>query len=177
VRVNIVVQGFDPPLLGFVKPYIFSVLPAGSVPIATGSDTGSSGGQLTFYSGPVLQIHSSISLRVSQSLPFPFPNSPQPISPPAHPVNHTLRLLTPSPSSKSPLFLISTPTDRATAAAEGSTVWCFRMKPWGEQVNELIDAGAYAEALALVNSIDAAVLPDKVRLHIKTPCGSLLMVS
>jgi Vam6/Vps39-like protein vacuolar protein sorting-associated protein 39 len=37
------------------------------------------------------------------------------------------------------------------------------MKRWGEQVDELIDAGMYAEALALVNSIDLAVLPDKVR--------------
>jgi len=36
------------------------------------------------------------------------------------------------------------------------------MKPWGVQVDELVDAGMYAEALALLNSIDAAVLPDKV---------------
>jgi Vam6/Vps39-like protein vacuolar protein sorting-associated protein 39 len=163
--------GLLPSLSGFVKPYIFSVLPAGSVPIATVGDTGSAASQLTFYSGPVLQIHSSISLRISQSLPFPFPNSPQPTSPPAYPINHTLRLLSPSPSSKSPLFLVSTPTDRATAAAEGSTIWCFRMKPWGEQVNELIDAGAYAEALALVNSIDPAVLPDKVRYTSKLRVG------
>jgi hypothetical protein len=73
-----------------------------------------------------------------------------------------LRLLTPSPSAKSPLFLVSTPSDRATATAEGSSIWCFRMKSWGLQVDELVDAGMYAEALALLNSIDAAVLPDKV---------------
>ena len=149
---------------GFVKPYIFSVLPAGSVPKTTGADTGSASGQPTFYSGPVLQIHSSISLQVSQSLPFPF-NSLQPTSPTAPPVNHALRLLTPSPSAKCPLFLVSTPTDRTTAAAEGSSIWCFHMKPWGEQVDELIDAGTYAEALALISNIDAAVLPDKVRAH------------
>jgi Vam6/Vps39-like protein vacuolar protein sorting-associated protein 39 len=170
-----IVQESDPGLSGFVKPYIFSILPAGSVPLAAGGDTGSAPAQPTFYSGPVLQIHSSISLQVSQSLPFPFniPNSPQPTLPTPLPVNHTLRLLTPSPSAKSPLFLVSTPTDRATAAAEGSSIWCFRVKPWGEQVNELVKAGTYAEALALVNSIDAAVLPDKVCTH-QTSYGSLL---
>ena len=152
-------------LSGFVKPYIFSVLPAGSVPITTGGDTGSVPGQPTFYSGPVLQIHSSISQQVSQLLPFPFnpPNSPQSTSHVSLPINHTVRLLTPSPSAQSPLFLVSTPTDRATATAEGSTIWCLRLKPWGEQVDELIDARMYAEALALVNDIDVAVLPDKVR--------------
>lgn len=97
---------------------------------------------------------------MSQSLPFPF-NSPPPTLPPA-PTNYTLRLLTPSPSAKSPLFLVSTPTDRTTAASEGSSIWCLRMKPWGEQVDELVDVGKYAEALTLLDTIDAAFLPDKV---------------
>jgi hypothetical protein len=144
------------------------------VPKAPGGDVGSATGQPTFYSSPVLQIHSSISLQLSQSLPLPF-NSPQPTSPPA-PVNYTLRLLTPSPSAKSPLFLVSTPTDRATAASEGSSIWCFRMKPWGEQVDELIDAGKYAGALALLDIIDAALLPDKVHTH-KSSHDSLLMLA
>jgi hypothetical protein len=39
------------------------------------------------------------------------------------------------------------------------------MRPWGEQVDELIDAGKYAEALALLDIIDPALLPDKVRTH------------
>jgi len=45
------------------------------------------------------------------------------------------------------------------------------MKPWGEQVDELIDAGKYAEALTLLDIIDVALLPDKVppKLHM-TPC-------
>lgn len=155
--------------LGFVRPYIFAILPAGSVPKAPGDDSGSAPGQPTFYSSPVLQIHSSISLQLSQSLPLPF-NSPQSTSSPTL-TNCTLRLLTPSPSAKSPLFLVSTPTDRATTASEGSTIWCIRMKPWGEQVDELIDAGKYAEALTLLDIIDVALLPDKVppKLHM-TPC-------
>ena len=161
-------------MLGFVKPYIFSILPAGSVPKAPGGDAGSGPGHPTFYSSPVLQIHSSISLQLSQSLPLPF-NSPQFTSPPA-PINYTLRLLTPSPSAKSPLFLVSTPTDRATAASEGSSIWCFRMKPWGEQVDELIDAGNYAGALALLDIIDVALLPDKVHTR-QTAHDRLLMLA
>jgi Vam6/Vps39-like protein vacuolar protein sorting-associated protein 39 len=139
-----------------------------------GDDAGSVPGQPSFYSSPVLQIHSSISLQLSQSLPLPF-NSPQPTSSPA-PTNYTLRLLTPSPSAKSPLFVISTPTDRTTAASEGSTIWCIRMKPWGEQADELIDAGKYAEALALLDIIDVALLPDKVHTH-QSAHESLLMLA
>lgn len=36
------------------------------------------------------------------------------------------------------------------------------MKPWGEQIDELVDTGSYADALALLESIDSVVLPDKV---------------
>ena len=139
-----------------------------------GDDAGSAPGQLSFYSSPVLQIHSSISLQLSQSLPLPF-NSPQSTSFPA-PINYTLRLLTPSPSAKSPIFLVSTPTDRTTATSEGSTIWCIRMKPWGEQADELIDAGKYAEALALLDIIDVALLPDKVPAH-QNSRDSLLMLA
>lgn len=163
MRTHTVVQETNPLSLGFVRPYIFTVLPAGSVLKPPGDDAGSAPGQPSFYPSPVLQIHSSISLHLSQSLPFPF-NSPQSISS-ATPTNYTLRLLTSSPSARSPLFLVSTPTDRATAALEGSTIWCIRMKPWGEQTDELIDAGKYAEALSLLDIIDVALLPDKVHIH------------
>jgi Vam6/Vps39-like protein vacuolar protein sorting-associated protein 39 len=50
-------------------------------------------------------------------------------------------------------------------ASEGSSIWCFRMKSWGEQVGELVDAGKYADALALLDTIDAVLLPDKVCAH------------
>ena len=160
MRTYRVVQETNSRSLGFIKPYIFTILPAGSVLKPPGDDTGSAPGQPSFYSSPVLQIHSSISLQLSQSLPLPF-NSSQ-LTPSPAPTNYTLRLLTPSPSAKSPLFLVSTPTDRTTAAAEGSTIWCIRMKTWGEQADELIDAGKYAEALALLDIIDVALLPDKV---------------
>ena len=161
-------------LLGFVKPYIFAILPAGSVLKPPGDDAGSAPGQPSFYSSPVLQIHSSISLQLSQSLPLPF-NTTQPTHS-LTPSNYTLRLLTPSPSAKSPLFLVSTPTDRTTAASEGSTIWCICMKPWGEQADELIDAGKYAEALALLDIIDVALLPDKVHTH-QSVYGTLLILA
>lgn len=37
------------------------------------------------------------------------------------------------------------------------------MKPWGEQVDELIEASSYADALTLLENIDHLLLPDKVR--------------
>ena len=50
------------------------------------------------------------------------------------------------------------------------------MKPWGEQVDELVDAGKYAEALALLDTIDAALLPDKVPNH-QIAYDTLLMLA
>lgn len=38
------------------------------------------------------------------------------------------------------------------------------MKPWGEQVDELVEAESYKEALELLETIEAAILPDKVNL-------------
>ena len=50
------------------------------------------------------------------------------------------------------------------------------MKPWGEQVDELIDAGKYADALALLDTIDVALLPDKVLTH-QTGYDTLLILA
>jgi hypothetical protein len=71
--------------------------------------------------------------------------------------------MTPSSSAKS-LFLVTTPTDRAIATAEGSTIWQSTMKSWGDQVDELVEASSYADALALLDVIDQVVLPDKVSI-------------
>ncbi|KAJ3537551.1 hypothetical protein NM688_g6671 [Phlebia brevispora] len=143
----------------FVQPYIFSILPPGTVPSSQIDGLSSLTSNPTFIPSSVLEIRSSISLLPSQTIPLPFTTS-SPSSPPAL-VNYSARLLTPSASAKSPLYVVSTPTDRATATAEGSSIWCIRMKSWGEQVDELIEAGSYADALALLNSIDQALLPDK----------------
>ncbi|KAH6909213.1 rab guanyl-nucleotide exchange factor [Coprinopsis sp. MPI-PUGE-AT-0042] len=129
-----------------MKPYILSVLPAGVTTNETTSQPSNS----------TLQIHSSLSLNVSQTLPFPF--SITQAEPSTQPPNATLRLLTPSASS---LFLLSTPADKTAAANDGSQVWEFQMKPWDKQLDELVLAGEYSDALALLDTLDDASLPDK----------------
>ncbi|TFK35543.1 hypothetical protein BDQ12DRAFT_634973 [Crucibulum laeve] len=154
-----------PDEIAFVKPYIFSVLPAGTVPahpidacIPSASQPAPS-----FIPTTVVQIRSSISLQTSQIIPFPFdtPDSgSRPVSPTSI-LNASVRLLTASPSAKSPLFLVTTPIDRTAAAVEGSSIWEFTMKSWVEQIDELVVMGQYADALALLDTIEEAVLPDK----------------
>jgi len=36
------------------------------------------------------------------------------------------------------------------------------MKSWGEQIDELVVAGSYLNALSLLDTLDVAVVPDKV---------------
>lgn len=141
-------------------------MPSGTVPSSqltgtTNSAASTSQTSTSFISSPVLEIRSSISLSPVQTLPFPPPPADE--QPNATTIQHTVRLLTAFPT-KSCLFLITTPTDRATANAQGSSIWQFRMRPWNEQVDELVQAGAYSDALALLDLIGTASLPDKVRL-------------
>ncbi|KAG6816641.1 hypothetical protein H0H87_004387 [Tephrocybe sp. NHM501043] len=156
-----------PEELAYVKPYIFSVLPPGCVPIQSSdssSSTISTQTQPNFIPSNVIQIRSSISLLTTQNIPFPFNPiaSTSTLSGPATPLaNSTIRLLTPSPSDKAPLYLVTTPTDRTAATAEGSTIWQFKMKSWADQLDELVKDGQYADALALLDTLDEAVLPDK----------------
>ncbi len=75
--------------------------------------------------------------------------------------------MTPS-STKSPLFLVTTPTDRTAATVEGSSIWQFEMKPWAEQIDELVLAGQYSDTLKLLETVDPKLLPDKVTLEF--PC-------
>ncbi|KAF7985633.1 hypothetical protein HWV62_2139 [Athelia sp. TMB] len=155
----------------FVKPYIFSVLPSGTVPL---DDTKNASGVSvlpSFIPTSVVQIRSSLSSLPVQTLPYPFTTPPIPsnaiASGSATVPNSTIRLLTSSPSDKSPLFLITTPTDRTQATAEGSTIWQFSMKPWAQQIDELVRDGFYADALALLDTLDKTVLPDKDQRNIR----------
>ncbi|KDQ57202.1 hypothetical protein JAAARDRAFT_58670 [Jaapia argillacea MUCL 33604] len=146
-----------PEELAYVKPYIFATLPPGSVPMPSDNSSTTVVSGPSFIQTPVIQIRSAISLSPVQTLPFPFePSAPSPPS-----STHIIRLMTSSPSSKSPLLLVTTPTDRNLAASEGSSIWLFRMKSWAEQVDELVEAGSYPEALALLDTIDQALLTDK----------------
>ena len=155
-----------------MKPYVFSILPPGSVPSSQIDGQSSQTGSPTFIPSCVLEIRSSISLLPSQTIPLPFAPPPTSTSTATTQTNYAARLLTTSPTAKSPLFLITTPTDRTNATAEGSSIWAVEMKPWGEQVDELVAVGSYADALALLNSIDITLLPDRVSkgpLHVCIP--------
>ncbi|KAI0787910.1 hypothetical protein C8Q74DRAFT_1366714 [Fomes fomentarius] len=147
-----------PEEIALVKPYVFAILPPGSVSTSQ-LESVPGAAAATFIPSPVVEIRSSITLSPVQMIPFP----PAPLTAFATTATHTIRILTPSPAAKSPLFIVSTPTDRTTAANSGSAIWCFRMKPWNEQIDELVEAGVYADALSLLDSLDAALVADKER--------------
>lgn len=153
---------------------MLSVLPPGTVPLPSTKKVAAVAGNNptqqapSFYQTSCLQVVSSLSLAVSQSLPYPFsPNLEvgSPSKDAAHAPAYSVRLLTPSPTAKSPLFVTSTPTDKTLAASEGTTIWVFSLISWGEQIDELVDAGNYADALALLSTLDKTSLPDQVRLR------------
>lgn len=145
-------------IVALVSPYLFSILPAGTVPSTqiTPHETTSP----SFIPTAVLEIRSSISLRPLQSLPVPLIPLAEGAPPTAN--NQTIRVLTSSPGYKSPIYIVSTPSDRTLANAEGSSIVQFHMKPWGVQVDELVEAESYEEALSLLETLDSALLPDKV---------------
>ncbi|KAI0833228.1 hypothetical protein BC628DRAFT_1342704 [Trametes gibbosa] len=145
-----------PEEIAIATPYVFAVLPSGSVPTSQ-VDGVPATSPSTFVTSPVIEIRSSISLSPVQTIPFP----PTSSNASATASTHSVRLLCPSPSFKSPVFVVSTPTDRTAAANAGSSIWRFQMKPWDQQISELVEAGSYTEALALLDSLDAALIADK----------------
>ena len=140
-------------LLAFIDPYIFSVLPPGTVPSGQ-----TDGVTPSFIPSSVVQVRSSISLANFQTVPFP----PLPAGATPAASNYSIRLLTSSFPSQSPLYMVRTPIDRTAAAAQGSAIWRVYMKSWGDQIDELVIAGSYLDALSLLDTLDVAVVPDKV---------------
>lgn len=136
-----------------IDPYVFVVLPPGTVPSEQ-----TDGVAPSFISSSVVQVRSSISLANVQTVSFP------PLLAGTTPAasNYSVRLLTSSPSSKSPLYMIRTPIDRTTATAQGSAIMRVHMKSWGEQIDQLVVCGSYLNALSLLEILDTAVVPDKV---------------
>ncbi|PPQ95740.1 hypothetical protein CVT26_015866, partial [Gymnopilus dilepis] len=158
-----------PEEIAFIQPYLFSVFPAGTIPNETrpidSSQQGpSSQPQPSFNSTSVIQVRSTLSLQVSQTLPFPFNTPASEISPNQ---NAIIRLMTTSASTKAPLYVLTTPVDKATATSEGSSIWRFMMKPWPEQIDELVFAGKYSDALALLDILDEAQVSDKEQRRIR----------
>ncbi|KAF8813359.1 hypothetical protein BYT27DRAFT_7180846 [Phlegmacium glaucopus] len=147
-----------PEEIAFVKPYIFSILPAGTVPTQSleTSPTPGTHVQPSFNSTTVLQVRSSLSLQISQTIPFPFNHAETNAT-----QNANVRLMTSSSSVKCPLYMMTTPIDKTAALNEGSSIWCFSMRPWSEQIDELVIVGQYSDALALLETVDGALLPEK----------------
>ena len=108
----------------------------------------------------LIQIRSSLSLQVAQTLPFPFNAK----SSESSVQNAQVRLMTASTGAKSPLYVISTPLDKTAAASEGTSIWRFVIRPWDEQIDELVLKGKYSDGLALLDMLDDAQLLDKVRI-------------
>ncbi|KAF9647158.1 hypothetical protein BDM02DRAFT_3170498 [Thelephora ganbajun] len=137
-----------------IDPYVFAVLPPGTVPSEQ-----TDGVTPSFIPSSVVQVRSSISFANVQTVPFP----PLPAGAAPTASNYSIRLLTSSPSSKSPLYMIRSPIDRNAATAQGSTIWRVYMKSWGEQIDELVVAGSYLDARSLLDILDVAVVSDKVQ--------------
>ncbi len=135
----------------------FAVLPSGSVPSLKNSS-------LPNANNPVLQIRSVGTLFAVQTLCFPpaspaLPSAKSPSSSSSSPPQ--VRLLTPSSGNKPPIFVVVTPSDRATLEREGSTIWQLEMQGWSRQIDELVEKGEFEEALGLLDSVDNVILEDK----------------
>ncbi|KAG2140140.1 hypothetical protein DEU56DRAFT_798886 [Suillus clintonianus] len=158
-----------PDEVAFVNPYIFSIFPPGTVTVPENGGTSTPSGvapaasQSSLIPSSVVQVISSLTTQPVQTLPFPPTSSASPAA------NCTIRLLTSSPAAKAPLFLVATPSDRTVATTEGSSIWQFRMRSWGEQIDELVQHCLYSDALSLLDTLDNALLPDKDqrRTHIR----------
>ncbi|KAG2060873.1 hypothetical protein BDR06DRAFT_947416 [Suillus hirtellus] len=158
-----------PDEVAFVNPYIFSILPPGTVPVPENGGTSLPSGsapvapQSALIPSPVVQVISSLTAQSVQTLPFP------PTSSASSTATCTIRLLASSPTAKAPIFLVATPSDRTVATSEGSSIWQIRMRSWGDQIDELVQRCLYSDALSLLDTLDKALLPDKDqrRTHIR----------
>ncbi|KAG1762919.1 vacuolar sorting protein 39 domain 1-domain-containing protein [Suillus placidus] len=130
-----------PDEVAFVNPYIFSILPPGTVPVPENGGTSLPSGsapaapQSSFIPSPVVQVISSLTAQPVQTLPFPLTSSASSAA------TCTIRLLTSSPAAKAPLFLVGTPSDRT--------------------IDELVQRCLYSDPLSLLDTLDKALLPDK----------------
>jgi Vam6/Vps39-like protein vacuolar protein sorting-associated protein 39 len=140
--------------VALVKPYLVSILPIGTV---LSTDSSAPAHAVT---GPVLQARSTLSLTVSQTIPYPFAALKTSKSLPT--TQYSLRLLSPGPFGNSPLFLLSSPNDRTTLSVEGSALWLFDLKGWDAQIDELVAECKYSEALELLDSLEDGSVPNKV---------------
>ncbi|KZV95384.1 hypothetical protein EXIGLDRAFT_739755 [Exidia glandulosa HHB12029] len=135
----------SPDEIAYVQNYLFSILPGSP--------------------NPSVQIRSSLSLQPAQNLAYPFASQQQAPS--------TMRLLTTVAAGKAPVLVVSTPNEKNAATTQGSTLWLMGMRPWSAQLDELVAGGHYADALALLETLDKSSLPDQDerRRHIRGLLG------
>jgi len=146
--------------------YLVSLFPPNTLPFHTQS-SGKSNVPTQPHPGYSIQIRSYLyPTSYIQTYQYPFlANETEQQSITNHPASASaysssnLRLL--SPSSSSTVYTVSVPTDRSQFAAEGVTIWALSMKKWLAQVDELIGAELYEEALTLMASLGDAELPEK----------------
>lgn len=127
------------------------------MPVESSGSSSPTAAQPSYVPSSVVQIQSILTLQHTQSLVYPF-NGTTPTAGTAV----AIRLITPSAAAKSPLYFLTTPIDRTAATSEGSKLWQLTMKPWADQIDELVIEERYADALALIDTLDATLLPDKV---------------
>jgi hypothetical protein len=65
------------------------------------------------------------------------------------------------------MFLVATPSDCTIATSEGSSIWQIRIRSWGDQIDELVQRCLSSDALSLLDTLDKALLPDKVCLQLQ----------
>jgi hypothetical protein len=64
------------------------------------------------------------------------------------------------------MMFVSTPTDKALGASEGSTIWGLEAGEVGEQVDELVREGRVKDAIGLVESVgEAGLSPVRIPNH------------
>ncbi|CDZ96570.1 Vacuolar assembly/sorting proteins VPS39/VAM6/VPS3 [Phaffia rhodozyma] len=164
----------SPDELVYAKPFLLSLNPPPPTSLLTSasSNTTSSEPQQTTT---LIQIRSSPTLTLTQTLSLPLASSTPSTA------HYTLHHLTPSSSASSqtaplkpPLFVVSTPVERAVLAAEGgSKIWCLTMKKMGDVLDDMLNEGLYEESLKILEGVDERSLHNKNsrRIRLETLCA------
>lgn len=95
---------------------------------------------------PSIQVHLAPTLTLRQSITFPTPSTG----------SLTVSALNVGVKGKRKaprMLLVSTPTDKTSLQAEGSTVWEVQATDVGDQVDELVKEGRLTDAIGLVETV------------------------
>lgn len=135
------------------SPFLYALLPP---PLTTTTTTSK-----PVALQPSITVHSSHSL--AQLAHVTFPVSLSPISTRIMSPSITTSKPDTSPISSSPIWISTSPSERKTELAEGSTIWYGELEPWNRIVGDLVDRGFFAEGIAIVERLSEEELPSKGR--------------